>query len=287
MSGPEGYDLLPSNLDVIDRVVAFVCRRNRFDPEDAEELASIVKLKLVEDGCAILRAYEERSSFTTFISIVVQRMALDYRIHAWGKWHSSAEAKRLGSLAVDLERLLHRDGRTLDGALTVLAPSYEGVTRDALQAVADRLPVRAPRRRDVNLDETTSVAVTRPSEVEEPLLAGERRRTSERLSTIMSDLIARLPEDERLILQLRFEGGMTVAQIARALHLDQKLTYRRIERRMRDIKEELLRSGIGSPDVLDLIGRDEELLRFGFGKQDPRPSIHADEMASERSEDTQ
>jgi len=103
----------------------------------------------------------------------------------------------------------------------------------------------------------------------------------------MSAIIARLPEDERLILQLRFEGGMTVPQIARALGLDQKLTYRRIERRMRDIRTELERSGIAWRDVLDLIGRDEVLLQFDLGKQNRRPSNGADEKALANSEGSQ
>ena len=287
MSVPEAHELLTSNLAVIDRVVAFTCRRYRLDADEAEEFASTVRLKLIEDDYAILRAYEERSSFSTYISIVVQRMALDYRIHVWGKWHASAEAKRLGPLAVELEQLLHRDGRTLDEALVILAPRVEGVTRESLQSIADRLPQRPARRRRVGLNEAESVAVTRPAEVEEPLLADERRRASETLSALMSSLIAALPDDERLILQLRFEGGMTVAQIARVLRLDQKLTYRRIERRMREIKAELARRGVAASDVLDLIGRDEELLRFDLGKGNRRPSIEGDERAPARTEGSQ
>ena len=69
----------------------------------------MVKLRLVENDYAVLRAYEARSKFETFISIVVQRMALDFRIHMWGKWHASAEAKRLGPLAIRLEELLLRN----------------------------------------------------------------------------------------------------------------------------------------------------------------------------------
>jgi RNA polymerase sigma factor for flagellar operon FliA len=287
--GPDAVQLLSSNLAVISRAVAFACRRYRLDFDDAEEFASVVNLRLVENDFAILRAYENRSSFATFISIVVQRMALDYRIHLWGKWHTSAEAKRLGPIAIELEQLLNRDGRTIDQALTILRPKYfeDRLTLESLQALADRLPERAPKRRDVSLDEAASVALSRPADVEEPVMAGERRRSSERLSSMMSAVIARLPEDERLILQLRFEGGMTVPQIARALGLDQKLTYRRIDRRMRDIRSELERAGIAWPDVLDLIGRDEALLQFDIGKRKPRPSIRADETAAEQSEGSQ
>ena len=278
MSGTNPIRLLTDNLPVIDRAVAFACRRYRFGFDDAEEFAAIVRLKLVENDYAILDAYEGRSSFATFISIVVQRMALDFRIHMWGKWHASAEAKRLGPLAIRLEELLLRDGRTLEEATAVL-----GKDRASLEQLAARLPDRGPRRYDVALDEAASIAVTKPA-VEARLLASDRRRASEHLSTVMSALLARLPDDERLIFQLRFEGGMTVAQIARALQLDQKVTYRRMERRMREIKDELQRAGINPRDALDLIGNDEALIRFDLGKQEPRPSIVSDERAQAQTE---
>src|SRR2546423_8721210 len=79
--------LLVENLDLIDRVIAFISRRQRLDQVESEEFGSIVKLKLVENDYAIVRKFEGRSHFATFITIVVQRMLLDYRIHHWGKWH--------------------------------------------------------------------------------------------------------------------------------------------------------------------------------------------------------
>jgi RNA polymerase sigma factor (sigma-70 family) len=277
---------LTTNLALVERAVAFACRRYRLDTDDAEEFASVVKLRLVDDDYAILRAYEARCAFSTYISVVVQRMALDYRIHAWGKWHPSAEAKRLGDLAVELEKLLHRDKRSLDEAIAVLAGRYEGVNRESLAELADRMPRRAPRPRDVALDEAESVP-SRGQETDEPLYAQERRRAGERLSSLMSAVMQALPEDDRLILQLRFEGGMTVAQIARSLRLDQKLLYRRLERRMRDIREELERAGVAPGEVLDLIGRDDAELDFDLGKPAVRPSMSGDERAATESEGSQ
>lgn len=285
MSGPEAQDLLTANLSLIERAVGFAARRYKFDLNDAEEFAAIVNLKLVENDYAVLRAYEARSSFSTYISIVVQRLALDYRTHAWGKWHASAEAKRLGAVAVELEQLLRRDGRTLDEALAILGSKHDGMTRESLQSLADRLPSRAPRHRAVDIEQANPAAVARPADAEESLMGKERARTSEHLSSIMAGLIERLPEDERLILQLRFEGAMTVAQIARALGLDQKLTYRRIEKRMREIKAELERAGIDSRDVLDLIGRNESLLHFTIGKERSSPSIRTDERKTAHAEE--
>ena len=280
MKNPEGEELLTSRLASVDRAVAYAARRHRLDREDAEEFAAIVRLRLVENDYAILRAYEERSRFDTYISIVVQRMALDYRIHAWGKWHPSAEAKRLGPLAIDLERLLRRDGRSLDEALTILAPKHEGVTREQLEALAARFPDRAPRMHPVALEEAEPVADTRPAQVEERVLARERQRESERVSQLMTEVIGRLPDDDRLILQLRFEGAMTVAQISRMLRIEQKLLYRRIEKCMASMKRELERKGVAADDVTDLIGRDETLLVFDLGKREGRPSIPGDETVA-------
>lgn len=279
MSGPKAQALLTDNLPVIERAAAFASRRYGLRLEDAEEFASTVKLKLIENDYAILLSYEGRSSFATFISIVVQRMAIDFCIHEWGKWHTSAEAKRLGPLAVELERLLHRDGRTIDEAAVIL---HEG--RETLEQLAARLPARALRHRDVAIEDAEPAAIAKPPDAEEMVFAGDRRRTSEIVSSIMSALLSRVPDDEQLILQLRFQGGMTVAQIARALQIDQKLTYRRIERRMRELKEELLRAGVDSRDVLDLIGRDDTPLRFAFGKENRRPSIPVDERAQAHTE---
>ena len=277
MAPLEAPQLLTSNLALVDRTIAFACRRYRFTPEDAEEFASVVKLKLVDDDYAVLRAYEERSSFSTFINIVVQRLALDYLNHLWGKWHSSAEAKRLGDSAVELERLLHRDGRSLDEAATILCARHPGLTRESLASLAARLPVRAPRHYEVDLEEADSVSTR--ADAEERLMTADRKRLSERIAAVVSDILARLPDDDRLILQLRFEGELTVAQIARMLHIEQKLLYRRIEQRMRELKRELQKNGIAWRDVLDLIGREEALLKFDIGNRDRRPSMNSDGTA--------
>jgi RNA polymerase sigma factor (sigma-70 family) len=278
-------ELLTLNLPLIERAIAFTCRRNQLSPEDAEEFASVVKLRLVEHDYAVLRAHEGRSSMATFLGIVVQRMLLDFRIHAWGKWHASAEAKRLGAAAIELEQLLHRDNRTLDDAARILAANHEGLTPESVRALAGKLPARPPRHRHVPLDDAIPVAVTAGNGVEANLLAGERRGIAERVSRVMNESIAKLPDDDRLILQMRFQDGMTVAQIARAFRLDQKLLYRRIEKQMRAIRKEIESSGLATADVLDLIGRDDTVLEFNLRNQKTRPSIGRNETAATHPEE--
>lgn len=274
-----GLELLTANLPLIERAVSFACRRHNLGPDDAEEFRAIVHLRLVENDYAILSAYEARSSFATFISVVVQRMALDYRIHLWGKWHGTAGAQRLGPVAIQLERLLHRDGRTLDEAAVILRQP-----RETLAALAAQLPERTPRLREVSIDGTDVAA--KEARADDRVHARDRRRTSERVSAILSAIIRRMPKDEQLILQLRFEGGMAVSQIARALQLDQKVLYRRIERQMRELRKELEAAGVAARDVLDSIGSDDANFEFDLGNRSTRPSMSADETRPARSEES-
>jgi DNA-directed RNA polymerase specialized sigma24 family protein len=89
-----GEAIFLAQLALIDRVIAFVCRRNHLNATDAEDFASHARLRLMDDDYAVLRKFQGRSSLKTFLTITLQRMFYDYRIAAWGKWRPSAEAPR-------------------------------------------------------------------------------------------------------------------------------------------------------------------------------------------------
>ena len=263
--------LLEANLELIERVIRFTARRQHLDESEIEEFASIVKLKLIENDYAKFRKFEGRSKLYTFVVTVVQNMFLDYRIHHWGKWHASAEAKRLGDLAVELERLLHRDGRSIDEALPLLRAHYPDAPRKTLEELAERLPERRARRRMVDLAEAEGVAADDEG-IEENVLAAERQTTSQRLSCAMREALGKLPEHDRLLLQLKFESRFTIAQISRSMQEEQKLLYRRMERLLKDLRAELERAGIDPRAVADLIGREGAELDFALGTPVLRPS---------------
>jgi RNA polymerase sigma factor (sigma-70 family) len=275
---------MTSNLALIERAIAFACRRHGLDRDHCEEVSSTVKLRLVENDYAILRAYEQRSSFRTYISMVVQRMVLDYQNHVWGKWHASAEAKRMGEAAVELEQLLHRDGRTLEEAAVILETKH-GATRESLRELAARLPERAPRRRQVAIEDAPPLVAPPGESVERRVVARERRERAQTVSAIVAAFIAGLPQHEQLVVQLYF-GGMKMSEIARALQRDQKELYRLKDRRMAELSEQLLRAGLSPRDVLDLIGSDEVELDFGLGKPAARPSKSGDGTHGDDSEDS-
>ena len=98
----DAANLLAAHLPAVRRAVAFVCRRNHLTVDDADEFESHVRLKLLEDDAAILRKFAGRSTVYTFLSVVVQRLYLDYRRAAWGTWRPSAQASRSAANAAAL-----------------------------------------------------------------------------------------------------------------------------------------------------------------------------------------
>lgn len=271
----EPRDFLLENLPLIQQVVSAVCRRRGMDREETEEFAAEVRLRLVRDDYAVIRRFAGRSSFKTYMTSVVTRLLLDYRNHLWGKWHASAEALRLGDMAVDVEQLLVRDDHSADEALVLLAPKYPEVTLAEIERIAARLPPRIRRKR-VDIEEARFVAENARTD------DAERSETATRVSRIVNAYIDTLPEDEQLILKLRFDSDMTVAQIARALHADQQKLYRCLYKHFDELHNALMRADVSADEVAELIGTDTTQLDFRFKNRAPRPSVDEESSVAGR-----
>src|SRR5262245_55743361 len=105
-----------SQLPVLERVVAEVCRRNHLLGPEREDFESEVKLHVIAGDYHVLRQFKWRSSVHTYFTVVVQRQFLNYRNRLWGRWRPSAEATRLGAVAILLERLIVRDNWSFEEA---------------------------------------------------------------------------------------------------------------------------------------------------------------------------
>ena len=267
--------LFESNLPLIERLLRSVCRRNAFPPDESEEFASWAKLRLIDDDYAVFRKFQGRSSLPTYLTTVIVNLFRDYRIHRWGKWRPSAEAKRLGTEAVQLETLVARDGRTVSEAIAVLRTSF-GVTRPVaeLEALAARLPERIRRRieSDAALSELASSDAT-----DDRLLDGERRAVAARAESAVSRALADVDAEERLALKLRFADGLPIVEIAALLGVPAKPLYGRIERTLTSVRRALERDGLEAPQVLELLGWSGLDLAIDFGPEGgdgaARPSL--------------
>ena len=240
-------------LGLIDRVVQFIARKHRLSAQDMEEFTSTVHLKLIEKNFAILRKFEQRSNLATYLTTVVDRIYLDFCISRWGKWRPSAAARRLGGVAIELERLISRDGVTFVEAVGILQTNQKvSETREQLLAILEQLPVR-PVRRLAGEEELAVVAAG--GAVDDAAFAEvDDKAVVERVEQALAGAVGRLTAREQLLLKMHFVDDLPVAQIARALAEEPKPLYRRMLQIMATLKEELAQQGIDQPLVARVVG---------------------------------
>lgn len=263
----------------IDRRVRTACRKYNMKPEDVEDFGSYVYVHIIENDYNVLRKFEQRASLSTYLAVVVQRLLNDCRIHLWGKWHASAEAKRRGSTALQIEVLLHRDRKTPDEAYQLLKQREESISRAEFDEIAASLPERRPKPRVINVDEVASDLALPPDETESNAAADDRSRAATAVSGALRKALTTLKEEDLAILRLRFAEEMTIAEVARALHLKQKPLYRRIDGILKRLRELLEQDGIAAEQATEIIGRPETMLSdelLAMGKS-LRPSVLPDE----------
>ena len=268
-SGPQANPYL-IHQGPIEAAIRAVCRRHRLRPEDAEDFASQVRLHLIQDDCAVLRRFQGRSRLSTYVMAVVTHLGQDWRNARWGKWRPSVEARRRGPVAVHLERLIRRDGLTFDEAFETLRTNFCVIeSRATLEAIASTFP-RTCRRRFVGADALENRGAT---DLAADVLIGARAAADAVHVAIrrLSDTIATLPAEDALVLKLRFEDGLSVPEIARALRVDAKPLYRRIDRLFRRVRTDLEAQGISATTVRDLFTREG----LGVVSDDPNGALAA------------
>ncbi len=255
--------------ETIRKAAAFYCRRYAFGREDVEDFTQHVLCKIWADDCAVLRKYQGRSSLTTYLAIVVHRTLQDYVNAIWGKWRPSAEARRLGRLAIELETLLVRDRMAFDEACQTLRSRGVTASDAELSALAGKLRPPSPRRLDAWHEQDggggwAAGGARRPpagpgrqaepaaAETADGLLwSKDRERRWQAAITALRTALAALPPEDRLMVKML--GEFSIAEIARTRKLDQKALYRWRDKILERLREALEGSGVSAEDVAEIL----------------------------------
>jgi len=273
-------EMFVSQLPVIDRVIGWVCARRGLRGADAEDFGSTVKTRFIESDYEILARFEGRSSLKTYLTVVINRLYLDFQVRRFGKWRCSAEARRLGPLAMRLECLLHRDGLTFDEACGVLSSDTRvSGTRDELEELRLRLPIRTGRDRAGDRSEPLS-----PENGDGALERVERQALAERTFSAIRRSLGGLPPRDRIFLRLHVESGLTVAEVARALGLEQKALYRKKEEILKRLRSDLAGEGVGLQDARELLSTID--WDAALGPEEPASGSPAKKSPSRPSQET-
>ena len=238
-----------ASLPLVEQAVQAVGRRHGLDDDDLEDFGSWFKARVIASGYALFAKFRGDASLSTFLSAVVVNAFRDYRNSRWGRFRVSAASKRKGAIAVQLETLVRRDGLPIQEAVARIADRDPTAGEEA-RRLASGIPVR-PRPREVEL----AAADPGGAAVLPEFWKSEDEAARQALAHAVVDRLRQLPADDRLIITMRFWDGVTVAEIARALCLDQKRLYRRIEGIQHRLQRELVEAGI-----------DREAVRLVFGQ---------------------
>ncbi len=254
LPSPPG-DLTPEqiflgHLELIEKVIAHACRRCPFSRQEAEDFGGTVRLKLVEDNYARIRQFQGRSSFKTYLTTVIQRLLQDYQNSIWGKWRPSAEAERLGEVAMWLERELVRESRLFDEACQILRLNRRVEMSVAeLADLAAKLPPKNVRR--FVSEDSLLTEPSRDLRPDERFEGQERSVTKRRIYAALQRALAELPKEDRILILMWTE--FKVADIARIRRVEQKSLYRRIEKILKALGKELERQGVRHQDVEEVL----------------------------------
>lgn len=247
-------------LGTIERIAAFTARKNHLHPDEVEDFVQEVCTRLLENDYAILRKFKGESKPSTYLTVVIIHLFSEVRVKRWGKWRPSAEAKRIGDKAIILERMITRDGFTFSEAVRVLTTRAGAQsTVGELELIYARLPARNPRTIIVS-DDLLPDAIAVDGEADGRVEMGERERAARQTAIVIDRALEAMDAEDRVILQMRFWHGRKVPDIARALQIDQKKLYKRLDRLFLQLRRALESAGVTKSDIARLlVSGDQEI----------------------------
>lgn len=247
-----GRALLEQHFDLIWQRLDRLSRFSGLPELETEEFRSWALFKLVENDYCILASWEGRSSFPTFLTVVLVNLLRDYRIHIWGKWRPSAAAHRQGPEAVLLERLYIRDSLPLDEAIERMRTEHGvSLSRAELERMATSLRQRTGRWW-IGEEELLQIPVD--GQVASRIEDSERARTEERVRELLAPLLQSLPAHDRLLLKLYYWDGLSMAAISPLLGRPQRELYSVRDKCLKKLRRNLESAGLSPDQVRELLG---------------------------------
>ena len=260
----EYHSLLVQHLGHIDRVVGGMARRHQLSAPDTEELTSVVRYKLIDKDFAILKKFQGRSSMATYLTVVVERLCLDFFNERWGKWRPSSAALKHGAVAVHLEQLVVRDGLTFDEAVNTLQINHSvAESREELLGIFVQLPVRTVKR--LAGEEELALVASRGGASDPAFEVSEEYTLAARIERVLTEAVAALAARDRLFIKLHYLDGLSVASIARMLDVEARPLYNHLEEIKRQLRGHLRKAGIDEAQVNRIVGHRSVTLGRMFG----------------------
>jgi RNA polymerase sigma factor (sigma-70 family) len=208
-------------------LIMHVIRRQDADDDRAAECFIDVCAALADDGFRRLRSFQPDgpARFRTWLVAVVSNLCVDWRRKQHGRARPLRRVARLAELDQQVYHCIFVRGLSRAECVAALVPRFPELTEASVSEINARLfalltpqqrwqlSVRTPMLRPVTCtgpedeDPTWQVATPGPGPDELTAESQEQRR--------LQDALAKLPAEQRLLLRLRYEQNLTLAEVAR------------------------------------------------------------------------
>ena len=209
-------------------VILHVIRRCSLDSDRADECFLHVCEALSNDGFRRLRSFrpDGPASFKTWLMAVVANLCIDWNRREQGRIRSFRSVSRLPELERQVYRCIFERRMSRTQCLHALSPRFPGLTERGVAEINARLfQLLTPRQRwqlTVRTPSLTPVTYPVSPEDDDPAwqlaqpgpgpdeLAEESQEQGK-----LQRALAALPAEQRLLLRLRYEQDLSLAEIAR------------------------------------------------------------------------
>jgi hypothetical protein len=217
----------------VERVIHDLARRHHLASAEVEEFRAMVAHALERNDFELLRAFDGRSTWETYLDTVITKEFMRFRAALWGTWRPTTLAMRFGPAAMLLEELMVRDGFTLHRATDWMRTTHRvDLPRHRIAQLAAALGL---------VGGASSGAPAGSVPLHEPL-----RRA-------LADALALLSAEDRLIVELRFRDRASWTRIGALLKIDARPVQRRLEAAKDVIAQSLRTQGVDAADIEGLM----------------------------------
>ena len=221
----------------VERLVQDIARHYHLASHEIAEFTTVVERTLERNDYELLRAFDRRSTWETYLSTVLTRLFFDFQLGLWGQWRPSAVSTALGPAAMLLEELVLRDHLPLADATELMRTTHRvDLSRHRIQSLARELGL--PREFGPH------DAAIAPEGAADSAAANDPA-----IHAALSDAIALLSPEDRLLLAMRYVDRQPITRIAKVLKAAPRPLQRRVEQAKEVLRTSLLTQGIALDDV--------------------------------------
>ena len=253
--------------ELVEKAISGVCSEFQIAEEDAKDFASQMWEKFFKDDCRLLKAAEDKGA--AYIKTMVRNTAIDQHRKEKGQWRPSTKAKKLGDIAVRLEKYLYHQYIPFQEAISLLRTECkaEGALMpsvETLEAWSIKLYRMPKSRREISIDSEKGNVINLSfhsrengrnplKNPEEESMLENTRKVHQTCQSIIQNFSSRLSKNQKLMIKLHFEHGYSMSKIADMLSMSQPQVNYQVKSILKNLKKELLKSGINENDIIDII----------------------------------